>query len=371
MKAFVVLILACLTVWFAGCSPALVESTDTTDNSSTPTIEESYPPECDTTDGNIADTVTSDTEESNVTLPETSPETEGSVSDTEELPPEPQYLSSDLELIGQELKIYGTADTSLAEQLANALQGYNKNISLACWKTDGSLGIVYNTQQSYFSACTIKAPVMLYCCKLIDAGELNKDEVLTYEKRHYHGGSGKIRFNAYGSTYTVEELITLALSISDNVAYKMLVERIGRDGFNTMLTEYECPSLIVPSWSLWASYAQAQDFVKVWDKINQYFATNTLGAQILKNACTNTRFNYGSQAIPEYEYSHKSGENYGSNCAYNDAGIIWAETPYVYSVFTKSEGTHEDANTVDEVMRLVNSLMKQAPTPTLPDATLN
>ena len=268
-----------------------------------------------------------------------------------------QFTPSDLEFGGKTLITYGDIDEELIKELEKVLKNYNKNISLSCWRTDGSLALTYNSNQTYFSACTIKMPVMLYCCKLIDEGKINKDTQLTYEEKHYHGGSGKIRYQAFGTKYTVEYLINQGLSISDNVAYKMIVDYIGHDGFNNMLKELGCDSISVPNWSIWASYVKTNDFIKVWDAVHKYFETNTLGAQILKTACTNTPFNYGSQAIKEYEYSHKSGDNFGTNCVYNDAGIIWAEVPYVYAVFTKSEGEWIDENTVDTAMKLVNQIM--------------
>lgn len=268
--------------------------------------------------------------------------------------------SNNLEYTGKEVKTYGNVDEKLINELTSILSQYNKNISIACWKTDGSMAITYNTNQTYFSACTIKMPVMLYCCKLIDEGKINKDTLLTYQEKHYHKGSGKIRYQPYGTTYTIEYLINQGLSISDNVAYEIIIDYIGHKGFNGMLQELGCNSLIVPEWSIWASNAQVNDFVKVWSEVYKYFEEDTVGSRILKTACTNTPFNYGSQAIKEYEYSHKSGDNFGASCAYNDAGIIWSETPYVYVIFTKSEGEYNDKTTVNNAMKLINQIMTKA-----------
>ena len=198
---------------------------------------------------------------------------------------------------------------------------------------------------------------MLYLCKGIDEGKYSKDDVLTYESRHYHGGSGRIRYNAYGSKYTVEELITLCLSISDNVAYKMLVEYVDRNDFYTYIDPLGYPSLHVPSWSIWSSNAQVRDFCGIWNEAYKYFTENdTEGSKILKKACTNTTFNYGTETLVGEDYSHKSGDNFGDNCAFNDAGIVWAEIPYVYAIFTKTEGTKADAKLVDNIMTIVHDI---------------
>ena len=353
-KIFAVTLVCVLLLCFVGCSNNINTNTNNTTNIENIT-ENTTTEKTETSTGTVIMNTTNstniDTNQSDTTIT-TIPETEITI-------PEPilQITPNELEFTGKELKTYGDVDAELVKELEKVLKNYNKNISLSCWRTDGSLAITYNTNQTYFSACTIKMPVMLYCCKLIDEGKINKDTLLTYQEKHYHGGSGKIRYQKYGTQYTVEYLINQGLSISDNVAYEMIVDYIGHDGFNNMLKELGCDSLIVPNWSIWASYAKTNDFIKVWNAVNEYFKTDTIGAKILKTACTNTPFNYGSKAIKEYEYSHKSGDNFGTNCVYNDAGIIWAEVPYVYAIFTKSEGEWVDSNTVDNVMKLVNQIM--------------
>ena len=353
-KLFAIILAIILMLSIVGCGTQTnisANSTNTTESNKTTTATTS---DVDNIETNITNSETMDKLE-NVDKNTTTDIEKPTVPTT----PEPilQITPNELEFTGKTLNTYGDVDSELAKELEKVLKNYNKNISLSCWRTDGSLAITYNTNQTYFSACTIKMPVMLYCCKLIDEGKINKDTLLTYQEKHYHGGSGKIRYQKYGTQYTVEYLINQGLSISDNVAYEMIVDYIGHDGFNNMLKELGCDSLIVPNWSIWASYAKTNDFIKVWNAVNEYFKTDTIGAKILKTACTNTPFNYGSKAIKEYEYSHKSGDNFGTNCVYNDAGIIWAEVPYVYAIFTKSEGEWVDSNTVDNVMKLVNQIM--------------
>ena len=95
----------------------------------------------------------------------------------------------------------------------------------------------------------------------------------------------------------------------------------------------------------------------VWSEIYKYFCSDSPNAKMLKDACTNTKFNYGTKRVTEYDYSHKSGDNFGEFRAYNDAGIVWAEVPYVYVVLTRSEGTQYDRNTVDPAMEIVKKIM--------------
>jgi beta-lactamase class A len=271
-------------------------------------------------------------------------------------PPMPYYELLEMEEKGRDIVTYGKFEEEKIKELEELLDSYPKNISLSVYALNGEKALIYNGEQEYFSACTIKIPWMLYLCKGIDEGKYSKDDVLTYQEKHYHGGSGKIRYDAYGSTYTVEELITLCLSISDNVAYEMLVQYVDRNDFYAYIDTLECDSLHVPSWSIWSSNSVVRDYNRIWQVVYEYFTTNTTGAKILKNACTNTKFAYGVRTLKGEDYSHKSGDNFGANCACNDAGIVWAETPYVYAIFTKSEGTEYDDKFINGAMSIIHDI---------------
>ena len=263
----------------------------------------------------------------------------------------------DLGLVDKNLYAYGDVNTKIANDLSNILKKYKNNISIACWRTDGSRAVLYNTEQTYFSACTIKMPVMYAYCKQMDAGNIDANKKLTYEARHYYGGSGEIRYQSYGTQYTTKHLIEKSISISDNVAYVMLLKEYGKDAMNTMVKQLDCDSVAFSSDSKWAKNMNARDLMVVWSEVYKYLCGNSENAKMLKDACTNTDFNYGTETITEYDYSHKSGDNFGEFRAYHDAGIVWSDVPYVYVVLTRSEGTAYDRNTVDAAMELVKEIM--------------
>ena len=278
------------------------------------------------------------------------------VDDAEENPePEALVKISEIEEIGKELKLYGDISDKDISELESILKGYGKNISLIAYSKDGSRALAYNTSQTYFSACTIKIGYMLSICKQIDAGVADESELLTYESKHYHKGSGQIKNSAYGTKYSIGTLIHESLNISDNVAYEMLIDRFGFTEYNKMITDLGCTSIQLNG--LWASRAKVKDFILVWDSAYDYFTSDAKMASHIKNACTNTPFNYGTETLQGIDYSHKSGDNFGYSAAYHDAGIVWDENPYIFAVFTNSEGKATDIKTVDRAMEIVNELM--------------
>lgn len=260
---------------------------------------------------------------------------------------------------GKELKIYGdiSPSDSRVVQLESLLQSYTKNIALIVYRKDGTRALSYNTEQTFFSACTIKAGFILNVCKIIDSGAVDPDTLLAYAQRHYHQGSGTIKKSEFGTQYSINELIIKCLSISDNVAYKMLLEHFGLDSYNKMITSLGCNSLKVSK--MWASSALPMDYIVVWNEIYDYLQSNGRMVPVLKKACTNTPFNYGTLTLPdEIDYSHKSGDNFGAAAAHSDAGIIWEDDAYIYSVFTNSEGKDYDLGMINSCMDLVYELMK-------------
>ena len=271
--------------------------------------------------------------------------------------PATYIAASSLGLVDRNLYTYGDVDKKLADSLESVLKKYKNNISIACWSTDGSRAVLYNTKQTYFSACTIKMPVMYAYCKQIDAGKIDADKKLTYASRHYYGGSGEIRHQPYGTQYSTKYLIEKSLSVSDNVAYVMLLEEYGKDAMNATVEQLGCDSVAFSSGSKWAKQMNARDLMVVWSEVYKYFCSGSSNAKMLKDACTNTDFNYGTEKITEYDYSHKSGDNFGEFRAYHDAGIVWSDVPYVYVVLTRSEGTAYDRATVDASMEIVKEIM--------------
>lgn len=258
---------------------------------------------------------------------------------------------------GRDIKVFGDIDEDLSE-IETALDGYGQKISVLAYSLDGKKAIAYNTNQKYFSACTIKAGYVLSCCKQIDQGTYNADDVMTYESKHYHTGSGKIKNQPYGTKYSIKTLLHEALYISDNVAYEMLVDYFGHEYYNKMIKKLGCTGLELKG--LWSHNVTVNDLGILWSEIATYLESDSTMSETLRKACTNSPYNYGSQFTTDVDYSHKSGDNFGDYAAYNDAGIMWGETPYVYVVLTNSEGGATTKNVINKTMSKIFDIMQSS-----------
>ncbi len=82
------------------------------------------------------------------------------------------------------------------------------------------------------SASLIKIPIMAAVYYLADKGELSLDEEIVYKKKHRCGGSGIIKNCRYGEKFTIRKLLELMITISDNVATHMIIDKVGLKRFN-------------------------------------------------------------------------------------------------------------------------------------------
>jgi beta-lactamase class A len=77
------------------------------------------------------------------------------------------------------------------------------------------------------AASTIKIPILIAFFQDVDTGNIRLDEMLTMEQTMMVGGSGNLRTQPAGSQYTAIDVATKMMTISDNTATNMLIQRLG------------------------------------------------------------------------------------------------------------------------------------------------
>lgn len=104
---------------------------------------------------------------------------------------------------------------------------YGGKISVYIKDLSTNYEIKINSQDPIPSASILKIPIMAAVYYLVEKGKLSLNEVLIYRKRHRCGGAGVIKNYSYGKRFTVKQLVELMITVSDNIATHMLIERIG------------------------------------------------------------------------------------------------------------------------------------------------
>lgn len=83
-----------------------------------------------------------------------------------------------------------------------------------------------DSETRYYAASILKLPYALFLYDKLQGEDL--DEVLTYEPKHNAGGAGIIR-HGNKENLSVGYLLHHSIEDSDNIAYKMLVDKFGQD----------------------------------------------------------------------------------------------------------------------------------------------
>ena len=256
-----------------------------------------------------------------------------------------------------------TEDPTIAEGIAKLEElyaSYKKTTGFFAYSLDGKRAIAWNCENEFFSACTVKTGFILYCCLAIDQGLADKDTVMYYESKYYHGGSGYIKNCEYGTSFTIERLIYLSLNVSDNIAYEMLTAFFGHDGYNQMMADFGCERLQLGS-SIWSYQMNAHDLAILWRELYFYFQSDSYMANLYRKATFNTKYNYATKSI-DYDYNHKSGDSQARNPVINDGAIIWAEHPYVVAILNSSMGERADDVAVATTVKIINDYLIDGPT---------
>jgi beta-lactamase class A len=118
--------------------------------------------------------------------------------------------------------------TDLKTQL-QALAAENAGLTPGAFFVDLDTGAYMdlNGSQAFASASTIKVPILVAFFQDVDAGKISLEETLTVRQEDIAEGSGNMQYDGPGKSYTALETATKMITISDNTATNMLVERLG------------------------------------------------------------------------------------------------------------------------------------------------
>lgn len=102
---------------------------------------------------------------------------------------------------------------------------------------EGKQTIEYNSLETFQSASLIKLPILMEGRRQIDKGLLDPAERITMKDAVRTGGSGVLQSLSDDAVLTVEDLLTLMITVSDNTATNLLIDRIGLEEINQCMTD--------------------------------------------------------------------------------------------------------------------------------------
>lgn len=198
--------------------------------------------------------------------------------------------------------------------------------------------VSYNEDTPIFTASTIKAPAMIYLYEMASLGKVDLSEKLVYTSNYYSGGSGVLKTKPTGTSYTINELIEYAIHDSDNIAYRMLMERFSREAvlnfWKELGTEY-----IFTLDTIWG-VTSAKDASIYMKELYRFSKENKEYGSKLMEYFKNAEWKLITNQNGEFITANKGG---WSGTAIHDVAIVFEENPYILIIMSNTgEGNYSD-----------------------------
>jgi hypothetical protein len=239
---------------------------------------------------------------------------------------------------------------NLRADLAEYIKPYQGKVTLRYKNLVTNESYSLNSETQVPAASTIKLPLAIYIMKLADEGKLDLNEPLTYQSRHYSGGSGVIQNDKVGTIYTIGELVEKAMIYSDNIAFIMLKERVGPNQFVAYLKSLGA----VNAYPGGRNLTSADDLTLYTGELYRYSNHSVNGKKLieyLEHTVYNTTIPNGIKDVP---VAHKVGM-IPMNLIYNDAAIVFASEPYTLAITTRGIAYEKSQEVIAEIASIVNN----------------
>lgn len=192
--------------------------------------------------------------------------------------------------------------------------------------------VSYNENQPIFTASTIKAPAMIYLYELASKNEINLDEKLTYTLEFYSLGSGVLKDKEPGSEYTVKQLIEYAIHDSDNIAYKMLMNRFKRENLYSFWSNKGTTNIFKYD-TVWGYTSSKDASIYMQELYNFYLTDNTYGEELM-TYFKNAEWKQITNKDGDFNTANKGG---WSDETFHDVAIVFEENLYILIIMSKTE----------------------------------
>lgn len=242
--------------------------------------------------------------------------------------------------IAQKQDSFSSLETYLAQLSPTTI------VNLQVESLTGEIYFCKGPAESVPSASIIKIPILVELMEQVKVGKVNLDETYTLVAADKTGGSGVMASYPDGQQMSLKEVARLMMIASDNTATNIFIRKLGREKINDRMKLLGLASLqlnrvmmdtVAVSRGI-DNYVTARDINALLRLIYGHkVATPNLCEQMMEFLFENRDTVTLPRLIPKtIKIAHKTG---GLTYVRGDAGIVFAATPFVISVFVR--GTPE------------------------------
>ena len=192
--------------------------------------------------------------------------------------------------------------------------------------------LAYNPDIIYQTCSVIKPSLAVYLLK--NGVDLSEEITIT----SYAGGSGVLKKSDIGSSFTVEYLIEIMITESDNTAYTHLLKKYGQQEFSDYLASIGNKNTNVgaPTWYKFGLIS-ARDLACMMQDVYAFSTQSEKGVWVLE-LMQKTSYNDLITSIEcGIPVAHKYGEDNGIEPSLHDGAVYLGEHPYVLVILSKSD----------------------------------
>lgn len=237
---------------------------------------------------------------------------------------------------------------TLREMITDEIAKFKGEVGIVIKDLAMNWEISFNKDRLFPSASLVKVPIMAACFLASEEGmlKLNRDVVLNSTDKS--PGSGILKKAMPGTTFSVEELISLMIYESDNTATNMLIDMVGDDYLNNSfkafgLKDTNLSRKIADYYSRnkgIENYTTSQDMAFILERI---YRRDLVNENVSQRCLRLLKLQRITDRIPKYlpteiVVAHKTGLEHGI-C--HDVGIVFTKKGnFLICVLTQ----HRDSN---------------------------
>ena len=241
----------------------------------------------------------------------------------------------------------------LEDILNDILLRHGYSISIYFENVETGFSYSFNGQRLYFAASVPKAFYAMYLLQKAENGIIYLDSKHFFTNLDYKDGSGVIRKRyPMGTGFTVEELIRLSVSYSDNIASLILGREYGIQGFRNFLYELGGNCKLM-GWCIFGFTINAEEAGLYARRIFNYIQGNSKYAEMLLTYMLENQYPF---IVSDYPIASKTG--WTSFKAWHDMAIVYAPSPYILVILTDwggwSEANFKDFQEIAMVFQMFN-----------------
>ena len=244
--------------------------------------------------------------------------------------------------------------TALQAKLETYLAAVSGTVAVSFRDLTTGEGFSIQGDRSVGSASTIKLLIMAELLDQIRQGKYSLTQKITVTKEMYTGGDGILKELEPGHSFTLKEIATLMLIVSDNQATNILIDLLGMDAINARgkalgLTQTVLGRRMMDSEARKQgrdNFISANDMASLLEKLYHKTLIDAPSSEVMLDILLRQQQGGRLQLyLPEeLPVAHKCGD---LDFLENDGGIIYAENhPYILVVLTSEMPSNKEGREV-------------------------